>query len=158
MNSKIWKIKKCLKIDFFRFQKKPKFNRGILGKPDFDPFFDPPRKPPFWPLLATFGDPLKTPKNPQKPPKMAKMAQNGQKWQKSRKMALLAKTGVFDMDLNRKKGGPWVNPHPPTPPPFGPPHLDPPQKPPKTPFFWPFFGQNLGMWMDFSPPGQTSYI
>ena len=103
---------------FFAFQKKPLFNRGFRREILKVAIFDPPRKPPEIPILTISGHfwdlrfrPLFGPqidfyaKNldfdhfrpPPRPPPI----------QKSWKMALLAKTGVFKQDLNRKKGGGW---------------------------------------------------
>ena len=104
---------------FFAFQKKPLFNRGFRREILKVAIFDPPRKPPkipfltilaildppfgvtFWPLF----DPPENPRKPQKRPFLTPPKTDPP--QKSWKMALLAKTGVFKQDLNRKKGGGW---------------------------------------------------
>ena len=61
---------------FFRFQKKPLFNRGFCRKSSKSAIFDPPRKPPKNPLFdhfGHFGPPFWghfwPPKKPQKTPK-----------------------------------------------------------------------------------------
>ena len=143
---------------FFAFQKKPLFNRGfrreILKVAIFDPPQETPQNPTFWPfwpfwtpLLGSLFDPFLTPseipRKPQKRPFLTPPKTDPP--QKSWKMALLAKTGVFKQDLNRKKGG-GVGVYPGTP-----------QKGHFWPFcpFWPFlpilaiFGH---FWPLFDPP------
>ena len=139
------------------FQKKPLFDRGNPRETWFWPLFRPPQKTPrnpqnchFWPL---FG-PLKTPKTPKNP----QNGQNSRKWPFLTKFAFLAKNYEDLISKTPLFDPPWGIAHP---PPKNGPFWPPQGKPPKTPDFgdfWPFFGQNLRMWMDFSPPGQTSYI
>ena len=171
---------------FFRFQKKPLFNRGFCRKSSKSAIFDPPqetpKKPPFWPfwpfwtpLLGSLFDP---PKKPQKTPKTTLFdPPKTDPPQKSWKMALLAKTGVFKQDLNRKRGGGWgFTQGPPKKAIFG--HFCPfwPFLPILAIFghflatFWPpkFWPQNVSGNGDFwpkkgenpprNPPGQTDYI
>ena len=132
--------------------------------PQNGPFLTP-QKSPKLPFLTTFWTPNLTPKmsifdqNPKNDP-----FSTPPRFQKSWKMALLAKTGVFKQDLNRKKGG-GVGVYPGTP-----------QKGHFWPFltifgdFWPFLTPFLGcprppknpplrMWIPpKNPPGRADYI
>ena len=109
----------------------------ILGKPDFDPFFDPPQKTPEIPKIAIsdhFLDPKKPPKTP-KPPK----------WPKFQKMALFDQICLFGQKLWRfdKQNPPFWPPLGDSPPPPKMALFDPPRENPQKPPILAIFGHFL---------------
>ena len=171
---------------FFRFQKKPLFNRGFCRKSSKSAIFDPPRKPPKNPLFDHFGHfgppfwghfltPQKTPENPKNdpfwPPPKPTPPKNPGKW------PFWRKPGFSSKIWTAKGGGGWgFTQGPPKKAIFG--HFCPfwPFLPILAIFghflatFWPpkFWPQNVSGNGDFwpkkgrkppqKPPGQTDYI
>ena len=170
---------------FFRFQKKPLFNRGFCRKSSKSAIFDPPRKPPKNPLFDHFGHfgppfwghfltPQKTPENPKNDPfwppqnrPPPKILENGP----------FGENRGFQARFEPQKGGGWgFTQGPPKKAIFG--HFCPfwPFLPILAIFghFWPLFDPpNSGrkMWAEMAifdqkrgenpprnPPGQTDYI